>query len=267
MRRPDDASPSADALGVVPARYGSTRFPGKPLALIAGKPMIQHVWERARAARRLDAVVVATDDDRIRRVVEEFGGEVMMTSPDHPTGTDRLAEVARIRRASIYVNIQGDEPLLEPADLDVLVAGMAADPATGLGTLAVPLDDPRAAQDPNLVKVVCDGAGRALYFSRAPIPFPRHPPASGAATPGAWPPAGGTLRHIGLYAYRRDLLLQFAGWAPTPLETTEGLEQLRALEHGCAIRVFPARGRYLAVDTPEDRTRVESALSAVAKGR
>ena len=255
MRRPDDAKPSADALGVVPARYGSTRYPGKPLASIAGKPMIQHVWERAREAQRLDAVVVATDDDRIRRVVEGFGGDVMMTSPLHPTGTDRLAEVARTRRASIYVNIQGDEPLLEPSDLDVLVAGMADDPATGLGTLAVPLEDARTANDPNIVKVVCDGSGRALYFSRAPIPFPRNPPAPGY------------LRHICLYAYRRDLLLAFAGWAPTPLETTEGLEQLRALEHGCAIRVFPARGRYLAVDTPEDRIRVESALSAVAKGR
>jgi CMP-2-keto-3-deoxyoctulosonic acid synthetase len=124
MRRPDDAKTSADALGVVPARYGSTRYPGKPLVAIAGKPMIQHVWERARAARRLGAVVVATDDDRIRRVVEGFGGEVMMTSPDHASGTDRLAEVARARAASIYVNIQGDEPLLEPADLDTLVAGM-----------------------------------------------------------------------------------------------------------------------------------------------
>jgi 3-deoxy-manno-octulosonate cytidylyltransferase (CMP-KDO synthetase) len=262
MRRPDDANTSADALGVVPARYGSTRYPGKPLVAIAGKPMIQHVWERARAARRLGAVVVATDDDRIRRVVEGFGGEVMMTSPDHASVTDRLAEVARARAASIYVNIQGDEPLLEPADLDTLVAGMESDPGLGMGTLAVALHDPREAQDPNIVKAVCDATGRALYFSRAPIPYRRNlPAASAGALPG-----GGYLRHIGLYAYRRDVLLAFAGWPPTALEQTEGLEQLRAMEHGVTIRVFAARGNYLAVDTPEDRMRVESAMSAVAKG-
>jgi 3-deoxy-manno-octulosonate cytidylyltransferase (CMP-KDO synthetase) len=266
MRRPDDAIPSADALGVVPARYGSTRYPGKPLVAIAGKPMIQHVWERAREARRLRAVVVATDDERIRRVVEGFGGDVMMTSTDHPSGTDRLAEVARARQASLYVNIQGDEPLVDPADLDVLVAGMADDPASGMGTLAIPLEDPRQAQDPNVVKVVCDAAGRALYFSRAPIPYPRNAPSPDRSPEGS--AAGGRyLRHIGLYAYRRDVLLSFASWPPTPLEETEGLEQLRALEHGCAIRVFPARGRYLAVDTPEDRIRVESAMSAASKGR
>jgi len=262
MRRPDDANTSADALGVVPARYGSTRYPGKPLVGIAGKPMIQHVWERARAARRLGAVVVATDDDRIRRVVEGFGGEVMMTSPDHASGTDRLAEVARARAASIYVNIQGDEPLLEPADLDTLVAGMESDPGLGMGTLAVPIEDPREAQDPNVVKAVCDATGRALYFSRAPIPYPRNPPAPDAGARGR----SGYLRHIGLYAYRRDVLLAFAGWPPTALEQTEGLEQLRAMEHGVTIRVFTARGTYLAVDTPEDRIRVESAMSAVAKG-
>jgi 3-deoxy-manno-octulosonate cytidylyltransferase (CMP-KDO synthetase) len=262
MRRPDDANTSADALGVVPARYASTRYPGKPLVAIAGKPMIQHVWERARAARRLGAVVVATDDDRIRRVVEGFGGEVMMTSPDHASGTDRLAEVARARAASIYVNIQGDEPLLEPADLDTLVAGMESDPGLGMGTLAVPIEDPREAQDPNVVKAVCDATGRALYFSRAPIPYPRNPPAPAAGARGR----GGYQRHIGLYAYRRDVLLAFAGWPPTALEQTEGLEQLRAMEHGVIIRVFAARGTYLAVDTPEDRIRVESAMSAVAKG-
>jgi len=267
MRSTDDASSSADALGVVPARYGSTRFPGKPLVALAGKPMVQHVWERAREARRLDAVVVATDDDRIRRVVEQFGGEAMMTSRDHATGTDRLAEVARARRASIYVNIQGDEPLLDPADLDVLVGGMAADPGLGMGTLAVPLEDPRAAQDPNIVKVVCDATGRALYFSRAPIPWRRDPAAAPRGGPGAPGSGSGFLRHIGLYAYRRDFLLEFAGWPPSPLEETEGLEQLRALERGCAIRVFPARGRYLAVDTPEDRIRVESAMSTASKGR
>jgi 3-deoxy-manno-octulosonate cytidylyltransferase (CMP-KDO synthetase) len=265
MRRPDDADPSADALGVVPARYGSTRYPGKPLVTIVGKPMIQHVWERAREARRLAALVVATDDDRIRRVVEGFGGEVVMTSSDHASGTDRLAEVARARPASIYVNIQGDEPLVEPSDLDTLVAGMAAEPGLGMGTLAVRLADVRAAQDPNVVKVVCDASGRALYFSRAPIPHPRNPAPAGAG-PEAWPGRGRFLRHIGLYAYRRDVLLAFSGWPATPLEEAEGLEQLRALEHGVTIRVFEARGNYLAVDTPEDRIRVESAMSAVAKG-
>jgi 3-deoxy-manno-octulosonate cytidylyltransferase (CMP-KDO synthetase) len=219
---------------------------------LAGKPLVQHVWERARRARRLAGLVVATDDERIATVVTGFGGVAVMTSARHASGTDRLAEVARSRPAALYVNIQGDEPLLDPADVDTLVEGLARDPVAPMGTLAVPLDDPREAEDANVVKVVCDASGRALYFSRARIPHPRHPEAHGPGA--AW------RRHIGIYAYRREFLLEFASWPPTPLERMEGLEQLRALERGCTIRVFPARGRYLGVDTPEDVAAVQTAL-------
>jgi 3-deoxy-manno-octulosonate cytidylyltransferase (CMP-KDO synthetase) len=252
MRASGEPQALPDALGIIPARYGSTRLPAKPLVPLLGKPLVQHVWERARRARRLAGLVVATDDDRIARAVAGFGGEVVMTSPEHRSGTDRLAEVARGRSAALYVNIQGDEPLLEPGDIDTLVDGLARDAEAPMGTLAVPLADPREAEDANVVKVVCDTSGRALYFSRARIPHPRHqaPDGSGAA----W------RRHIGIYAYRREFLLEFASWPPTPLETMEGLEQLRALERGGAIRVFPARGRYLGVDTPEDVAAVQNAL-------
>jgi 3-deoxy-manno-octulosonate cytidylyltransferase (CMP-KDO synthetase) len=252
MRPAAEAHATREALGVIPARYASTRFPGKPLAPIAGKPMVQHVWERARQARTLTDLVVATEDERIVRAVEEFGGRAVLTSADHVTGTDRLAEVARGHHAPIVVNVQGDEPLLLPEDVDTLVRGLAADAAASMATLAEPLDDERAAEDPNVVKVVCDASGRALYFSRSRIPYPR------VASPGArW------LRHVGVYAYRRDFLLEFASWAPTPLETTEALEQLRVLEHGRTLRVFPARGRYRSVDTPADVQAVENALHAL----
>lgn len=252
MRASGEPQALPDALGIIPARYGSTRLPGKPLVPLAGKPLVQHVWERARRARRLAGLVVATDDERIATVVTGFGGLAVMTSPGHASGTDRLAEVARSRSAALYVNIQGDEPLLDPADVDTLVDGLARDPSSPMGTLAVPLADPREAEDPNVVKVVCDATGRALYFSRARIPHPRNPE---TGTPGAaW------RKHIGIYAYRREFLLEFASWPPTPLETMEGLEQLRALERGGAIRVFPARGRYLGVDTPEDVAAVQIAL-------
>jgi 3-deoxy-manno-octulosonate cytidylyltransferase (CMP-KDO synthetase) len=252
MRASGEPQALPDALGIIPARYGSTRLPGKPLVPLAGKPLVQHVWERARRARRLAGLVVATDDERIATVVTGFGGVAVMTSPGHASGTDRLAEVARSRSAALYVNIQGDEPLLEPDDVDTLVEGLARDPSSPMGTLAVPLTDPREAEDANVVKVVCDATGRALYFSRARIPHPRNPETGGPGA--AW------LKHIGIYAYRSDFLLEFASWPPTPLERMEGLEQLRALERGCAIRVFPARGRYLGVDTPEDVVAVQIAL-------
>jgi 3-deoxy-manno-octulosonate cytidylyltransferase (CMP-KDO synthetase) len=218
---------------------------------LAGKPLVQHVWERARRARRLTGLVVATDDERIATVVAGFGGRAVMTSARHASGTDRLAEVARSTTAALYVNIQGDEPLLDPADVDTLVDGLARDAEAPMGTLAAPLADPRLAEDENVVKVVCDASDRALYFSRARIPHPRYPDVAAGA---AW------RRHIGLYAYRREFLLEFASWPPTPLEKMEGLEQLRALERGCMIRVFPARGRYLAVDTQEDVVAVQTAL-------
>jgi len=252
MRASGEPQTLPDALGIIPARYGSTRLPGKPLVPLLGKPLVQHVWERARRARRLAGLLVATDDERIASVVTGFGGIAVMTSPEHASGTDRLAEVARSRSAAIYVNIQGDEPLLEPGDVDTLVDGLARDGEAPMGTLAVPLADPREAEDANVVKVVCDASGRALYFSRARIPHPRHPGTDGSGA--AW------RRHIGIYAYRREFLLEYASWPPTPLERMEGLEQLRALERGGAIRVFPARGRYLGVDTPEDVAAVQIAL-------
>jgi 3-deoxy-manno-octulosonate cytidylyltransferase (CMP-KDO synthetase) len=252
----------SDAIGVIPSRYGSTRLPGKPLVVLGGKPLVQHVWERARAAGTLDDLIVATDDERIARVVEGFGGKVMMTSPHHPSGTDRIAEVARAVPAAIYVNIQGDEPLLDAADVDTLVVGLRGAPDAPMGTLDAPLHDRRIAEDPNVVKVVCDASGRALYFSRSLVPHPRHAAQAPRGGPDPVAIAGPWRRHIGLYAYRREFLLEFASWPPSPLEQAEGLEQLRALERGRVIRVFPARGRYLAVDSPEDVILVQNALRA-----
>lgn len=262
MRSTGEPHDRTEALGVIPARYGSTRLPGKPLLILGGKPLIRHIWDRAARAASLSGLVVATDDERIARVVEGFGGRAMMTSPAHPSGTDRLAEVARSLPAGIYVNIQGDEPLLEAADVDALVEGLRADAGLAMATLSAPLADRAAAEDPNVVKVVCDAAGRALYFSRSPIPYPRHVGTPAPGGPDQVPVRGRWLRHVGLYAYRRDFLLEFASWEPSPLERTEGLEQLRALERGRTIRVFPARGRYLGVDTPEDVLAVQNALHA-----
>jgi 3-deoxy-manno-octulosonate cytidylyltransferase (CMP-KDO synthetase) len=247
------------SIGVVPARFRSSRFPGKPLALIGGKPLIQRVFERARTARRLSRLLVATDDERIHKAVEEFGGEAIMTSAEHTSGTDRLAEVARRISADIYVNIQGDEPLLDPADIDALIDCLATDREVGMATLREPLPDVRAAEDPNVVKVVCDGSGRALYFSRSRIPHPHREPAMRKGVSGS---AGVYFRHVGLYAYRERLLREFASWGHGLLEGIEGLEQLRALERGQAIRVLQARGHYLGVDRPEDVIAVEKALLA-----
>ena len=262
MRPSSNPGDSLEALGVIPARYASTRLPGKPLVVLGGKPLIQHVWERATQARSLAGLLVATDDERIARAVSEFGGRVVMTSSAHPSGTDRVAEVARAMPAAIVVNIQGDEPLLDAADVDTLVEGLRRDADAALATLSAPLTDARAAQDPAVVKVVCDAQGRALYFSRCPIPFPRHPHDAAPGGPDPIASRGRWLRHIGIYAFRRAALLEFASWEPTPLERTEGLEQLRALEHGRIIRVLPARGRYLGVDTPDDVIAVQNALLA-----
>ena len=257
------------AVGVIPARYQSSRFPGKPLALIDGRTLVERVFERARAALRIARLLVATDDDRIASAVRAFGGEVAMTSPSHATGTDRLAEVARSLPADLFVNIQGDEPLLDPDDIDRLVECLDADPSSDMATLADALFDPEEARDPNVVKVVCDASGRALYFSRSPIPYV--PPDAGGGRPArtdAPQPSGAAeaprgrpwLRHVGLYAYRRNFLLEFASWSPGALEELEGLEQLRTLERGRTIKVLRARGRYHGVDTPDDVRAVERAL-------
>lgn len=235
-------------LAVLPARHGSTRFPGKPLTPIAGKPMIQHVWERTCTARRVDAVVVATDDDRIREACEAFGARVEMTRGDHPTGTDRLAEVAARHDHDVLVNVQGDEPLIEGFVIDATVEALLRDDHAAMSTV-VHRAEPEAFEDPNRVKVVVDVHGLALYFSLAPIPFRRRE--TGLAP----------LQHVGLYGYRREFLLDFVKLSRSPAEEAEELEQLRALEHGHRIRVAEIEGwQSVPVDVPEDVVRVETAL-------
>jgi len=234
-------------VGVIPARYASTRFPGKALAELCGRPLVQHVVERAGRARLLDEVLVATDDPRIEAAVQGFGGRVVMTSPRHPSGTDRIAEVVQGLRCDLVVNIQGDEPLLDPAMVDAAVAPLAEDPTIPMGTLARPMGVEEAA-DPSKVKVVLDRQGFALYFSRAQIPFLRDGAPPGAASP--------FLLHVGLYVYRRETLLRLAGLPPSPLEERERLEQLRALEHGIRIRVVVGEHESFGVDTPADLERV-----------
>jgi 3-deoxy-manno-octulosonate cytidylyltransferase (CMP-KDO synthetase) len=249
-------------VAIIPARFASTRLPGKPLADIHGKTLVERVFERARAARRPGRVVVATDDERIAAVVRGFGGEAVMTSPDHATGTDRLAEAARALDAGIVVNVQGDEPMLDPAGVDAAVDALCADASADLSTLSAPLVSSAEMLAPSVVKVVTDARGLALYFSRAPIPHVRRGAAADWAAAAEAAVARGLARkHVGLYAYRRAALLRFASLPPSPLEEAEGLEQLRALHHGMRIRVVPvAGGAGLAVDTPEDLERVRALL-------
>ncbi len=232
---------------MIPARYESTRLPGKPLALIHGKPMIQHVYERTRAVDLVDRVLVATDDARIAAAVRSFKGDVVMTSPRHQSGTDRIAEAARGLDADIVVNVQGDLPFLDAAVVHAAVALMRDDTALPMATVKTPIRDGEEMANPNVVKVVTDRDGYALYFSRSPLPYWR-----GAA--------GGVLgyRHIGLYVYRRDFLLRFARLAPTPLECAEKLEQLRALEWGFRIKVAETAGDGIEVDTPQDLERARA---------
>lgn len=239
-------------VGIIPARYASTRFPGKPLADLAGRPMIQHVYERVCRATMLEEVMVATDDERIADAVRQFGGEVVMTSAEHTTGTDRLAEVAkRLSSAEIIVNIQGDEPLISSAVIDAVITPLREDPSIPMSSAMAPLPDNIRAWDSNVVKVVCDLQGFALYFSRSPIPNPRE----GITGPGPW------KRHYGLYAYRREFLLAFASFSVGPLEKLEQLEQLRALEHGFKIKMVEMDDdRSIGVDTPEDLERVRAIL-------
>ena len=235
---------------IIPARWASTRFPGKPLVLLRGKPLVQHVWERARRAKSVGSVIVATDDMRIAEAAFGFGAEVALTSPKHPTGTDRLAEVAaRLSSARIILNVQGDEPDIAPSTIDRLARELLDNPRLGMATAANPIVDLADARNPNVVKVVTDRDGRALYFSRSLIPHDRDG-------------AGGVryLRHQGIYAYRRRVLLDFVRWKPTPLEQAEKLEQLRALEHGVSIGVVVVRCASVGVDAPEDLARAERAL-------
>ena len=238
-------------VAIVPARYESTRLPGKPLALIDGKPMIQHVYERTRGVAVVDRVLVATDDARIAAAVRSFGGDVALTRSDHASGTDRIAEVAATLDAEVVVNVQGDLPFLEAQMVNAAVALLRADSALPMATLKTPIRDAAEMANPNAVKVVTDRDGYALYFSRSPLPYWRDP-ADG--------PADGVLgyKHIGLYAYRRDFLLTFARLAPTPLERAEKLEQLRALEWGFRIKVAETAAVGIEVDTPHNLERARA---------
>jgi 3-deoxy-manno-octulosonate cytidylyltransferase (CMP-KDO synthetase) len=241
-------------IAIIPARYASTRLPGKALALLAGRPMICHVAERTRRARGFGDVIVATDDARIARAVAATGARVVMTRADHPSGTDRLAEVAASLDADVIINVQGDLPLLDPTMVEHLAARLAAEPSLPMATLVVPIRDETEWRSPHVVKVVAGRDGRALYFSRSPIPHDR----DGRTRPGDV--LG--LRHIGLYGYRRDVLLRLAGLAPTPLEERERLEQLRALEHGIAIGIveWTAAEPLIEVDTADDLERARAVL-------
>ncbi len=253
---------SQGVIAVIPARYASSRLPGKPLLEIAGEPMVVRVWRQAQASGA-DRVVVATDDERIREAVEAAGGEALMTRADHPSGTDRLAEVADLLGlddAAILVNVQGDEPLLPPALIDQVVQRLADDGTAAMATLAEPIQDVETLFNPNVVKVVRDLGGAALYFSRAPIPWDREAwdRDAFAARPERLS-TDGWLRHIGLYAYRAGFLRDYRNWRPTPLEQLEQLEQLRALQHGRRILVALTREPHPAgVDTAEDLARVRA---------
>ena len=244
--------PSPTTAGLIPARWASTRFPGKPLHPIAGKPLVQHVWERCRRCTRLDHLAIATDDDRIAETARGFGADVVMTSPDHPTGTDRIAEAALSLDNSpeIIINIQGDEPLIDPALIDSLAGALQDDPGLPMVTAAHTISDETDLTDPNVVKVVRAISGDALYFSRSPLPFYRDP----AGTPPA-------LRHIGLYGFRQEFLQQFIAWPPSPLELAESLEQLRALENGARIGIVLTEHRPIGVDTPDHVATVERLLA------
>lgn len=231
---------------VIPARYASTRLPGKPLADIAGKPMIQRVYEQVAKAKKPALIIVATDDQRVFDKVESFGGMALMTQPNHPTGTDRLAEVASHHQdIDVIINVQGDEPLIDADVIDQLADLFVEDADLQMATVASPLLEEEY-DEPSAVKVICNKRGDAMYFSRSLIPYPRHAFIN--------PP----MKHVGIYAYRRQFLLDYAKMDPTPAEETESLEQLRALENGYAIRVIKTDKRFVGVDTPEDLERVNA---------
>jgi 3-deoxy-manno-octulosonate cytidylyltransferase (CMP-KDO synthetase) len=236
-------------VAIIPARYDSSRFPGKALADLCGTPMIAHVVARVRRTPHVDHVLVATDDDRIAAVVRAHGGEARLTSGTHRTGTDRVAEAARALECDIVVNVQGDEPLIEPAMIAEVIQPLLEDPQLPMATLRRAITDPADYQSPHVVKVTTTLAGDALYFSRAPIP--------GTQRPDGLPPCDA---HVGLYAYQRQFLLQFAAWPQTPLEQLESLEQLRALEHGARIRAVPTCFVSVGVDTPDDLERAREHL-------
>jgi 3-deoxy-manno-octulosonate cytidylyltransferase (CMP-KDO synthetase) len=248
-----ESAPVARIYGIIPARWGSTRFPGKALHRIAGKPLVQHVWERCREASALQEVIVATDDERIAATVRDFGGRAEMTSMDHPSGTDRLAEVAaRLPDATHFINVQGDEPTVPAELINHLAHLLTTEPELEMATAATRLTEADDFANPNVVKVVLAANGDALYFSRSPIPF------TGFLHSIAGVPIYG---HHGIYGYARDFLRKFVAWPPSMLEQTERLEQLRALENGVRIRVLITDHAALGVDSPEDVPAAESALA------
>ncbi len=241
-------------VAIIPARYGSERFPGKVIAPLDGRPLLVHTYERAKQAKRLSDVIVATDDVRVVDAVRPFGVKTVMTRGDHPTGTDRIAEVAATLDADIIVNVQADEPLLDPALIDAAIKPLLDDPEVPMATARHPIRETSLIHDPNCVKVVCDTNGHALYFSRSPIPFVRatgHDPRTENLY---W-------QHIGLYVFRKEFLLRYAQMKPTPIERLEKLEQLRVLENGYVIAVVDAATRTIGVDTPEDLERAEAELA------
>jgi len=241
----------AKVVVVIPARYGSTRLPGKPLVLLAGKPMIQRVYERAKLAKQAKQVIVATDDERIVKAVEAFGGEARMTRADHRTGTERVAEVAAHLEGDIFVNVQGDEPLLDPAAVDTAVSSLLEEPPASISTVATPIKTAGDIMDPNVVKTVLDFDGNALYFSRAPIPWVRDTASKTLVR---------HLKHLGLYVFQREALLEYPTLPQGELERIEQLEQLRWLENGWKIRVAEVERDAVSVDVPEDVVRVEKLL-------
>lgn len=236
---------------VIPARYASTRLPGKPLLPLAGKPMIERVYERAKLAQRVNRVLVATDDERIVEAVERFGGEARMTRSDHRTGTERVAEVAAHEAGDLFVNVQGDEPLLDPVALDTAVASLLEEPAAAIATVATPIKTPADIMDPNVVKTVLDFDCNALYFSRAPVPWVRDTASKIQVR---------HLKHLGLYVFQREALLEYPTLPQGELERVEQLEQLRWLENGWKIRVAEVEHDAVSVDVPEDVARVEELL-------
>lgn len=246
-------------LAIIPARYASTRFPGKPLANLGGKSMIQRVWEQAGKCRRVDEVLVATDDERIFGHVHAFGGKAVFTRDNHQSGTDRCAEVAEAYpEADLVINVQGDEPFIHPEQIDFLADTLLNAPEFSLATLVKKLEDPAALFNPNVVKAVFSEAAGAIYFSRHPIPFVR-----GAASD-EWLSKQVFYKHLGLYAYRRQTLLRLAALSPTPLEQAESLEQLRWLEHGFRIKIGITELETVGIDTPED---LALAQRSIARGQ
>ncbi|MDD5450246.1 MAG: 3-deoxy-manno-octulosonate cytidylyltransferase [Candidatus Omnitrophica bacterium] len=246
-----------NAIGVIPARYASTRFEGKVLADLCGKSVVQHVYEKAKQAKLLDDLIVACDDERVKNAVLKFGGKVVFTSPDQPTGTDRLTEVVNPLDVKVIVNIQGDEPFVQPTMIDSIVLELSSNPRTGMVTIIKKITDEKELYDPNIVKVVIDKDGYALYFSRNFIPFVRNRAAEKPILE-----ATTFYKHIGLYGYTKDFLFTFKNLPKAKLEEAEKLEQLRALEHGYKIKTIVTKFDTVGIDTPEDLERAKELFKA-----